>query len=280
MDYGSRVHEDGRASSFHIGALYSGFFIIACIVQQVYEAGFSACITLSGALQTLAFTSLLLSTLRKRSTPVGLSQRALWLYAVMLVCRLTSTLFKNGYLAVDETGDGLYQFCDILSLLVVSVLSYRGFTQDSRKADCDKDASDCFPVQLLIGASAAVAVLIHPSMNHNAPFDIAWTTSLYLETVALVPQLFAISALGGELDPVMGHYVGTLTLSRAVCLLFWIHGYEDLAPRSGATNWGGLAVVVAQLLQLLLSADFMFYYVKALALGKRLVLPTTTVVHV
>merc|ERR1719440_1920369 len=49
----------------------------------------------------------------------GISARALSLDAVALCCRLSSTLWLNGYLPVDASGDHVFQTIDICSLALV-----------------------------------------------------------------------------------------------------------------------------------------------------------------
>merc|ERR1719183_1729538 len=46
----------------------------------------------------------------------GISAKALSLDALALCCRLSSTLWLNGYLPVDASGDYVYQIVDICSL--------------------------------------------------------------------------------------------------------------------------------------------------------------------
>lgn len=53
--------------------------------------------------------------------------------------------------------------------------------------------SDTFRVELLIIPSALLAVLI----NHDfSPFELLWTFSIYLEAVAILPQLFLLQSTG------------------------------------------------------------------------------------
>merc|ERR1719247_2656442 len=49
----------------------------------------------------------------------GISARALSLDALAICCRLSSSLWLNGYLPVDATGDHLFQAVDICSLGVL-----------------------------------------------------------------------------------------------------------------------------------------------------------------
>merc|ERR1719352_1052043 len=55
----------------------------------------------------------------------GISAKALSLDALALCCRLSSTLWLNGYLPVDASGDYIYQIIDICSLCVVGWLLHQ-----------------------------------------------------------------------------------------------------------------------------------------------------------
>merc|ERR1719352_1837673 len=52
----------------------------------------------------------------------GISAKALSLDALALCCRLSSTLWLNGYLPVDASGDHVYQIVDIVSLAIIAWL--------------------------------------------------------------------------------------------------------------------------------------------------------------
>merc|ERR1719247_2476228 len=55
----------------------------------------------------------------------GISARALSLDALAICCRLSSSLWLNGYLPVDATGDHVFQAVDICSLCIITWLLYQ-----------------------------------------------------------------------------------------------------------------------------------------------------------
>merc|ERR1719478_862722 len=74
--------------------------------------------------QALAFNFLQMQISDSRSV-AGISGKALTMHAIKLCCRLGSSLFLDGYLPTDKSGDWIYQLGDILSLLIVlQILSY------------------------------------------------------------------------------------------------------------------------------------------------------------
>merc|ERR1740138_691665 len=93
------------------------------VADQFSDQDFSAILTLSAAVQ--CFGLLLLNyKVAKTKTVSGLSARSLEMYVGFFLFRLSSSLFKNGYIPVDRSGDWVYQAMDIVSLLLTLQLLY------------------------------------------------------------------------------------------------------------------------------------------------------------
>merc|ERR1719446_1998371 len=113
---GSKKASSGFNSVF---AAYGLFILGACALWHLVADGeFSAILTISVMLQCLAVLLLGLQMLSTGSA-AGISARALILDAIALCCRLSSTLWLNGYLPVDASGDHIFQAIDIISLVLV-----------------------------------------------------------------------------------------------------------------------------------------------------------------
>ncbi|KER21798.1 hypothetical protein T265_09958 [Opisthorchis viverrini] len=95
--------------------------------------------------------------------------------------------------------------------------------------------------------------------------SVLWTFSIYLESVAILPQLFMISSTG-QAETITAHYLFALGSYRAMYLLNWIYRYytEDVYD---------LIAIVAGCVQTLLYIDFFYLYVTKVLKGKSLVLP-------
>lgn len=59
----------------------------------------------------------------------------------------------------------------------------------------------------------------------NVLYQILWAFSLYLEAVAIMPQLFLLQRTG-EVENLTSHYIFTLGGYRAFYLLNWIYRYD------------------------------------------------------
>merc|ERR1711935_143575 len=118
--------------------------------------------------------------------------------------------------------------------------------------------------------------LVHPSLNSDFLSDVAWTYAMYLESVALMPQLFMFQKqASGVVELLTAHFVAALGFGRVMEFFFWIYSYHELANSSGSKLPGYLALF-AQFMQLVLMLDFFWYYYLAVKNATPLVLPSNT----
>ncbi|GFG06354.1 ER lumen protein retaining receptor [Aspergillus udagawae] len=108
---------------------------------------------------------------------------------------------------------------------------------------------DTFKVQYLLGISAILAVLFPHDYSIS---EILWTFSIWLESVAILPQLFMLQRTG-EADTITTHYLFALGLYRALYIPNWIYRYF-------AENRFQPIPVVAGIVQTLLYSDFFYIY--------------------
>jgi len=230
---------------------------------------FSAIITTGAAVQLLGFC-LLRMKVRKQNGVQGLSSRTLQLFVCVYICRLYSTLQYNGYLPVDRSGDWVYQACEVMALGVA--MSLLVTMHGKHEATYDATNDTC-PIMAFLAGAAVVAYFVHPSLNNRSVPDFMWTLALYLESVAMVPQLFMLSKRGGAVDALAGHYIACVFVSRLLMITFWFHSYPELKLKNSEYNLPGYGVVGAQIFQLALFGDFMYYYCKSWGTSTALVLP-------
>jgi len=131
----------------------------------------------------------------------------------------------------------------------------------------DKKA-DNFYVPYLIVPCAVLAIFINEYFSF---IEILWTFSIYLEAVAIIPQLVVVHAYakqeGGFVENLTSHYVFTLGGYRAMYLLNWVY---RLLTEPGYRNW---IVWIAGLVQTGIYCDFFYYYTIANVKGKKMTLP-------
>ena len=127
---------------------------------------------------------------------------------------------------------------------------------------------DSFPVSYLIVPCAVLALVWHEAFTIT---EILWAFSLFLEAVAIVPQIFVVHALAKEsngfVESLTSNYVFSLGGYRALYLLNWIYKY---AMGDHHSNW---IVWIPGVVQTAIYCDFFYYYLLSIMEGRNVVLP-------
>lgn len=121
---------------------------------------------------------------------------------------------------------------------------------------------DTFRIEFLLIPSVILALLI---TRDYSPTEVLWSFSIYLESVAILPQLFLVSKTG-EAESITSHYLFALGSYRALYILNWIYRYVT-------ENHYELIAIVAGIVQTVLYCDFFYLYVTKVLKGKKLQLP-------
>jgi len=254
--------KDGQAPPAQLMIAYGGFISLAVAVYHfVADREFSAVMTMSVMFQCLSMLLLLLQTCANDSA-AGISARSLGLEATAIFFRLSSTLWLNGYLPTDASGDFVFQVFDVGSLVLAVILTYRVAVVQQRTYDSEHDSLDCRPI--LFG-SFVLATLFHGDMNLRPLFDTLWMTGHMIGAVAVLPQLWLILHTGGRIEALTSHYIATMAFSRVLCGIFMWHARFDITCEEWVEEWNHAVVFIlgAHIVQLFLLADFGYYYAKA-----------------
>lgn len=257
------VQAAGKSTpSSQVQAAYALFGLIGFVVfTYAAEGEFSAILTLSVIFQCFALALLALQVLMKGSA-AGISSRALQLDATALCFRLSSTLWLNGYLPVDMTGDWIYQAVDVASLAIVVWLLYQVHVMHQNSYQASEDTMVITPVIL---CSFLFAVIFHADMNSRPLFDVFWMSGLFVSVVAVLPQLWVITKTKGRCEALTSHYIAAMALSRLLSGIFMWHARFDItcAPWVEGYNHAVWAILGAHALHLVFLADFAYYYMRA-----------------
>lgn len=233
--------------------------------HEFSDRDFSFLLTLAGASQTLGYF-LLVHKMKSHKSAAGISSKTLQMYVMMLCFRLNSTMVKNGYLPVDSTGDFAYQACDLTSLMLVFQAL---FFVHKRYRDTYQGELDSLPIWNAVLPLMLLASVLHGDLNHNWYFDTVWTFSMYLDTVAMMPQLYMLVRKGGSVEALTSHYVALIFVSRFLTFSFWYTGFAELAPSDGGFNKMGWLLCGCHALQMALSGDFMYHYFRWSSCGTK-----------
>ncbi|WFD21051.1 endoplasmic reticulum retention protein [Malassezia caprae] len=90
---------------------------------------------------------------------------------------------------------------------------------------------DSIRLEWLLGGPAILALLFHYDFSFK---EILWAYSIFLEAVAILPQMFLLQRLG-EAETITTHYIFALGAYRALYILNWIYRYVSSRVAANAS---------------------------------------------
>jgi len=260
--------------------MWAGFFSASLFVYFMMSGGdFSFLMTYGGMARTFGFGILNLKTFKSQRA-TGVSIKTLQLYVIVFFFRLTSIIRHEGYLPYDKSGDWLYHFVEGMSLVLASLALYACMVpfKHTYQAELDKFGELMVPpgtgAVYLAAPILLLAIIVHPNLNADFISDTAWTYAMYLESAALLPQLYMFQKQSsGVVELLTAHFVFALGFGRVMEFLFWIYSYHELADASGSKLPGYLALF-SLAVQIIMMLDFFWYYYLAVKNATPLVLPS------
>jgi ER lumen protein retaining receptor len=208
---------------------------------------FRAC----GDLSHLAAIIILLAKIWKTRSCAGISGKSQALFACVFLTRYLDLVFS--FISVYNTSMKVIYIALSIGTCYLIFMKFKP-TYDSNH--------DTFRVEFL----AAPCVILALIVNHAfTPTEVLWTFSIYLEAVAILPQLFMMSKTG-EAETITSHYLFMLGMYRALYIVNWVYRYHT-------EEFFDPIAVVAGCVQTVLYIDFFYLYITKVLKGKSLVLP-------
>ena len=182
--------------------------------------------------------------IRKSKNCVGISCKTQELYMIVFFTRYLD-LFVN-FVSLYNT------FMKISYLVFTGYLIYLMRVSKLYRQTYDVKG-DSFPYwKYLLGPCFVMALVF----NHEFSFmEITWSFSIWLEAVAFVPQLDMMRKMK-EVENLTSHYVFCLGAYR----LFYIFEWTSKFMNNEYISW---ISVTAGIIQIVLYADFFYYYILA-----------------
>ncbi|VDL69733.1 unnamed protein product [Nippostrongylus brasiliensis] len=171
---------------------------------------------------------ILLAKMWKTRSCSGISARSQILFAIVFTARYLDlfTTFISTYNTVMKVFFIISSYGTLYLMLVKFRPTY-------------EKESDSFRVELLLIPCVLLSLLI----NHD----------IYLEAVAIMPQLFMLQATGSA-ETITAHYLFALGIYRGLYILNWIYRYYT-------ESFFDPIATVAGVVQTVLYADFFYLYV-------------------
>lgn len=246
------------------------------------DGDFSFLMTLSSLTQAFGMIMLCIQFASAQSVG-GVSMKAVQLHTATFAFRFLATFFHEGYLPLDSSGDFIYRLAEFTALAASAVALYLAYKQYGHTYEVEKDTFGNFGptggdraqygAAWIAAPALLLALLVHPSLNNAWWSDVAWTFALYMDVLAVMPQLFMFHKTGGAVAQNTAHYVFSLGFGRVLQLLFWAFSYHELSEHSHG-GFIGVFVILSQVVGAVLMADFFYYYAKSQQKGGPMVLPS------
>uniref|UniRef100_A0A0D6QRW6 ER lumen protein-retaining receptor n=1 Tax=Araucaria cunninghamii TaxID=56994 RepID=A0A0D6QRW6_ARACU len=210
---------------------------------------------LAGDMTHLLSIVVLLLKIHSMKSCAGISLKTQELYVLVFVTRYLDifTIYVSFYNTVMKI------VFLVTSFTIVWYMRYHKVVRQTY----DKD-QDTFRHYLLVLPCFVLALLIHRNFTMR---EVLWTFSLYLEAVAILPQLVLLQRVR-NIDNLTGNYVFLLGAYRTLYIFNWIYRYVTENHQLRWIPW------TSGLVQTALYADFFYYYFKSWKNQKKLQLPS------
>lgn len=199
----------------------------------------------------------LLLRLRVHKSAAGLSLKSQELFLLVFLTRYLD-LFTNFSSVYNTVMKAIY-----ISLSGIIVYMLR--MKEPWKTTYDRSQDSFLHVQFAIAPCFVLALLVHQQFT---VMEVLWTFSIYLEAVAIVPQLIVL-ARTREVENLTSNYVFLLGAYRLLYLCNWI--YRAATEMYYHHQW---IVWISGLVQTALYVDFFYYYALSKYHGAKMMLPS------
>lgn len=194
---------------------------------------------------------ILIHTINKTRSIAGISFKTQLLYTIVFVTRYLDLFFS--YISLYNTLMKLFFIGSSFYILYLMRVVYS-------KSETQK--IDTFRTELLIGASVILAIITTYDYSIS---EILWTFSLWLESGAILPQLFMLQRTGSA-ESLTTHYIFALGLYRALYIPNWFYRFFS----EGKFYW---VAIVTGIIQILVYSDFFWIYYNKVMKGLKFELP-------
>jgi hypothetical protein len=249
-----------------VACAYGAFTSIGFIMYHtVAERESSSVLTMSALAQCLGVTLLCIQSISTGSA-AGISVSSLLLDAFAISFRLSSTLWLDGYLPSDKSGDFIYQAFDVCSLLLLIFLLHRVLTRQRETYQASEDTLRVGPLVLM---ALGLAAVLHGEMDDAPLFDTLWLAGLFTSVVAVLPQFWLITNSGGWTGALTSHYIASMAISRFLsgCFMWMARNHITCKPYIASIEHTIIAIFVAHFVHVALLGDFAFHYLRSIVRG-------------
>ncbi|KLU93053.1 hypothetical protein MAPG_11992 [Magnaporthiopsis poae ATCC 64411] len=205
-----------------------------------------------GDFSHLASILILLHKMTQLNSCAGISFKSQCLYLLVYVSRYLDLFITTSIYNV------------IFKILFISAQGYIIYLMTNAYKPTNDPNVDTFRVQYLLGGAAVMAIVFPYYWTLR---EMLWAFSIWLESVAILPQLFMLQRTG-EAETITTHYLFSLGLYRALYIPNWIWRYFTEPDHSV-----DYIAIIAGIIQTVLYSDFFWIYYQKVWKGQKFKLP-------
>ncbi|WFD32636.1 endoplasmic reticulum retention protein [Malassezia sp. CBS 17886] len=205
-----------------------------------------------GDLSHLASIFILIHKITTSRSCRGISFKTQLLYLIVFVTRYVNLFYPRSVYLISMK---IFFIASSAYILYLMKVRYRN------RLDVDIDT---IRLELLIGVPAVLSLIFNYKFT---PLEVAWSFSIFLESVAILPQMFLLQRLG-EAEMITTHYIFALGAYRALYICNWI--YRLIFEPRHSFDW---ITFLAGLVQTGLYLDFFYIYFTKVMRGQKFELP-------
>ncbi|KAF8911604.1 ER lumen protein retaining receptor-domain-containing protein [Gymnopilus junonius] len=206
---------------------------------------------LLGDLSHLASIFILLHKIQTTRSCRGISFKTQVLYVVVFVTRYLDLFFRFVSL-----------YNSIMKLFFIASSCYILYLMKFKYRPTNDPSIDTFKIEYLLGPCVIFSLIFNYKF---IPSEILWSFSIWLEAVAILPQLFMLQRTG-EAETITTHYLAALGAYRALYIPNWVYRYMT----EGVVD---PIAVTAGIVQTGLYVDFFYVYFTKVLQGQKFELP-------
>ena len=160
----------------------------------------------------------------------------------------------------------MHTLLDALTLAATGWVLWLMRTKLARGYSARKDS---VRLEYVLGGSAFLALIAHPSTKHWLLNRVLWALCVYLEAVSVLPQLRMLQK-ERCVERWTANYVFALGVARFLSCAHWVlqvfDGNSFIFTALGTGLWP-VMVLLSEVVQTFILGDFCYYYIKSVASG-------------
>ncbi|KAH3676000.1 hypothetical protein WICMUC_002296 [Wickerhamomyces mucosus] len=206
---------------------------------------------IAGDTSHLVSILILINTIQKSKSIAGISFKTQLLYSTVFITRYIDLTFR--YISLYNTLMKLFFIGS--SLYILYLMNYKYKSSETQRIDT-------FKIEYLLGGSFILGLIFTYDYSIT---EILWSFSLWLESVAILPQLFMLQRTGTAQN-ITTHYIFALGIYRALYIPNWLYRYF------AEGRFDALAIFTG-IVQTLVYSDFFWIYYNKVLKGLKFELP-------